>query len=296
VGSENIFVQACYYLRFTYTHTHSLFFTHTLLLSTRHRCIADENLLNAVRESVAYGDRHTEETTAPARMAISQDTNSRIHILDARPQKAAVGNAIMGKGYEYTKFYTKCSLEFLNIENIHAVRSSMHELALVLMMEGQWRDLHDLVSDAHVNETKLESSRWFHHVRLIIRGACRAVELMDTFKSSVLIHCSDGWDRTAQLSSLAQMIMDPFYRTSYGFAILIEKEWLGFGHKFATRHGHPSVSADALRLHKHTTTTDIDELDAAAADAKASKGHADDPYQQSPGMCEYVCMCVWACE
>ena len=30
---------------------------------------------------------------------------------------------------------------------------------------------------------------------------------------SVLVHCSDGWDRTAQLVSLAEIIMDPYYRT-----------------------------------------------------------------------------------
>jgi len=34
---------------------------------------------------------------------------------------------------------------------------------------------------------------------------------------------SDGWDRTSQLVSLAQMLLDPHYRTIKGFAILIEK-------------------------------------------------------------------------
>ena len=66
----------------------------------------------------------------------------------------------------------------------------------------------------------------------------------------MLIHCSgaaapgsgadrtDGWDRTSQLSALAQLCLDPFYWTIVGFAVLVEKEFLAFGHKFGDRAGH----------------------------------------------------------
>ena len=52
---------------------------------------------------------------------------------------------------------------------------------------------------------------------------------------SVLVHCSDGWDRTAQICSVTQLLLDPYYRTLQGFAVLIEKEWCAFGFKFQGR-------------------------------------------------------------
>lgn len=42
---------------------------------------------------------------------------------------------------------------------------------------------------------------------------------------NVIVHCSDGWDRTSQLSSLTQLLLDPYYRTIEGFIVLVEKDW-----------------------------------------------------------------------
>ena len=51
------------------------------------------------------------------------------------------------------------------------------------------------------------------------------------------MHCSDGWDRTPQLCALAQLIVDPYYRTLRGFAVLVEKDFCAFGHPFSMRSG-----------------------------------------------------------
>lgn len=57
-----------------------------------------------------------------------------------------------------------------------------------------------------------------------------------------MIHCSDGWDRTTQLVSLVQIMLDPYYRTIEGFGVLIEKDWVSFGHMFKTRNGWKSTN------------------------------------------------------
>lgn len=64
----------------------------------------------------------------------------------------------------------------------------------------------------------------------------------------MVVHCSDGWDRTAQLTSLAMLMLDSYYRTIKGFETLVEKEWISFGHRFALRVGHGNDNhADADR-------------------------------------------------
>ena len=90
------------------------------------------------------------------------------------------------------------------------------------------------------NKHLLARSNWIKHIANIMDGTALIARTVGIMHSHVLIHCSDGWDRTSQLSALSQILLDPYYRTLEGFIVLVEKDWLSFGHMFRHRSGFMS--------------------------------------------------------
>lgn len=56
-----------------------------------------------------------------------------------------------------------------------------------------------------------------HNYRIISSAEKIAARILEG--QVVLVHCSDGWDRTAQLTSIVSLLLDPYYRTIDGFEV-----------------------------------------------------------------------------
>ena len=206
-------------------------------------CRSAQPLAGISISQIASRHRNAEDERLVAAIAAAANAAAGGHrpflIVDCRSRVAATGNAVMGKGTENELVYADaCSrsggarVVHLDIANIHAVRGSylrLHEL-LRSTAGGSKHDASFLSS--------LHDSEWLAHVASLLKGASCAAHAVGAHGRSLLVHCSDGWDRTAQISILVQLLLDPHYRTLDGLAALLQKDLLAFGHKCAERLGH----------------------------------------------------------
>uniref|UniRef100_A0A4W3HN88 phosphatidylinositol-3,5-bisphosphate 3-phosphatase n=1 Tax=Callorhinchus milii TaxID=7868 RepID=A0A4W3HN88_CALMI len=158
----------------------------------------------------------------------------KLLILDARSYAAAVANRAKGGGCECPEYYPNCEVVFMGMANIHSIRKSFQSLRLLCT---QMPDPANWLS-------ALEGTKWLQHLSMLLKAAVLVINAVDRDHRPVLVHCSDGWDRTPQIVALSKLLLDPFYRTVEGFQVLVETEWLDFGHKFADRCGHGENSDD----------------------------------------------------
>ncbi|XP_023688824.1 phosphatidylinositol-3,5-bisphosphate 3-phosphatase MTMR4 isoform X4 [Paramormyrops kingsleyae] len=159
----------------------------------------------------------------------------KLLILDARSYTAAVANRAKGGGCECEEYYPNCEVMFMGMANIHSIRNSFQSLRAVCTQipdPGNWL-------------SALESTRWLQHLSVMLKAATLVCSAVEREGRPVLVHCSDGWDRTPQIVALAKVLLDPYYRTLEGFQVLVETEWLDFGHKFGDRCGHHENADDA---------------------------------------------------
>ena len=220
------------------------------LLSRSSRCKEDEELLEAIRSS--------------------NGRSERLVVVDCRSASSIMGNQCKGGGSEFSSFYPNTDVICCNIDNIHHMRSALHQLYIFLklhnppasvpsspslsptlswrkysggspyipFMEGDYDEDEDVQRRRLIKHYRyylqtdpkcrnfLATCDWMTAISLLLRSARDIARSINSLNQSVLIHCSDGWDRTSQLSALSQLLLDPFYRTFHGFQTLLTKDWV----------------------------------------------------------------------
>ena len=158
--------------------------------------------------------------------------NQKLCIYDARPFLNAYANKLKGAGYENINNYPKIDMDliFCGMSNIHAVRNSYQKL----MNNFSYNTNNETTIFSNIT-----NSGWYEAIIILLKSSFQIYNSI-LKKCNILIHCSDGWDRTSQLCATSQILLDKYYRTLDGFICLIEKDWLSFGHQFRYRSGYYS--------------------------------------------------------
>jgi hypothetical protein len=188
-----------------------------------------EAMEDAVISKLRGDDELSHDWTTDDKRPMVYGAQQRNLIVDARPSINALANHATGMGSEDMSNYKFATKVYLGIDNIHVMRDSLAKVVDALKDS----DLTPLGPSREL----LQKSEWLKHVGNVLEGVGLIARQVGLQHSHVLIHCSDGWDRTSQLSSLSQLCLDPYYRTVEGFIVLVEKDWLSFGHMFKHRSG-----------------------------------------------------------
>ena len=186
--------------------------------------------------------------------------SKKLIVFDARPLLNAWANKLKGAGYEDISSYPDINMQllFCGIPNIHAVRGSCHKVYSTLCFKNEKSEEKKTKA-----KNNMDSGNWYDSIIILIKGAFQIADAIKN-ENTVLIHCSDGWDRTTQLSCTSQLILDKRFRTLDGFICLIEKDWLTFGHQFRYRCGMycPSDSPSNVASENQKSPVFIQWLDA----------------------------------
>ncbi|XP_064634624.1 myotubularin-related protein 13-like isoform X5 [Lineus longissimus] len=139
-----------------------------------------------------------------------------------------LGEKTQVKGIKIEAF-PKCDFIPVDFNEVRHVKASFKKLMRACVPSASSSDQDYSFLKA------VEESLWLPQLQNILQLAGVVVDLIDVQGSSVMVCIEDGWDITTQVITVAQLLLDPFYRTIEGFKVLIEKEWLSFGHRFTHR-------------------------------------------------------------
>eukprot|EP00069_Balaena_mysticetus_P005896 bmy_18170T0 len=158
------------------------------------RCLEDEHLLQAISKA--------------------NPANRYMYVMDTRPRHRMQSWWATQK--DIGRIIVRISSKIWNDKKIRESDGKKRLNALANRAAGKVNGTKGLsVSDFY---SGLENAGWLRHIKAVMDAAIFLAKAIMVENASVLVHCSDGWDRTSQ--------------------VLIEKDWISFGHKYSDRCGH----------------------------------------------------------
>lgn len=171
------------------------------------------------------------------RLMVAIIGNKRGYIIDTRTQNVAQLAKTKGGGHELETYYPLLRRVHRPVDRYHTLLDSLHKLV---------EACQDKNCSTEKWLSRLDDSNWLRHTTDVLTCACLVAQCISHDGASVLVHGSEGMDSTLQVSSLAQIILDPDCRTVQGFEALIEREWLQGGHPFGTRCKHSAFAPSTV--------------------------------------------------
>ena len=127
----------------------------------------DAVLLRSSQPLIGMVSNHSEGDEMFLKFVLALNKSAkRLKIIDARGKNAASANHARGAGYEGSRYADCCSIEFMGIENIHAMRDSLNKIfeALKKPDDGYWTYY-------------IDNTNWLKHIRLIMLAASIVVDV-----------------------------------------------------------------------------------------------------------------------
>lgn len=123
----------------------------------------------------------------------------------------------------YTGFYSdRCVLKFLNLPNETVLIESLRGLS-TFCISGSL-DKFNEIENPELMKWLTNCNSFLIGVTEILKSIEEGPVMLQSYESTI-VPC---------ISALTQLILDPYYRTIEGFCILIEKDFIYYGHKFYT--------------------------------------------------------------
>lgn len=152
------------------------------------------------------------------------------------------GEKMQIKNLKIEQFPT-CAFVPVDLHEIKQVKQSFKKLLKICCPLSKSK-----TESKHGFYYQIESSGWFRQLQTILAIANEIVDVVDYKGCSAMLCLEESSDIVPQIISIAELCLDPYYRTFNGFRVLIEKEWLAFGHRFSHRSNQvgPSTSASSF--------------------------------------------------